>query len=497
MRKIFRTRTLLGAVCVTALAGCTVGPDFAPPSGAVADAYLSPAEQPSTAGDTPAIEQGAGPELQWWTAFGSPELDTLVERAIARNASLEASNATLAAAREEVAAIRGQRLPQVDANARVEREQANLAAFGFEPNPALGLDGNPQFNLYSIGGGVSYDLDLFGRRRRSIEQGAAQAEAQLRQTQAAHLAVAGQVVTQVLTIAALRARLETAQALLDEDRRNVDLTRKRKDAGEGTLVEVLNAQSQFQNDRGEIPQLRQQLAEARHLLATLVGIAPAELGPTDFDLDALRIPDPVPVTLPSRLVHKRPDILQAEADLHAATAAIGVATAELYPDITLGATLTQGANGLDSIFSNSTRGFDLFAGLTAPIFHGGTLKANRRAAIDRARAADATYRQTVLDAFRQVADLLQSIENDAQSVSDQREASAVASQSLRLSRRSFEVGNTGILQTLDSARLYQTAQSNLVQARARQMLNVARLYVATAGGWVGRADERAERIDNP
>ena len=179
----------------------------------------------------------------------------------------------------------------------------------------------------------------------------------------------------------------------------------------------------------------------------------------------------------------------------AATAAIGVATAELYPDITLGATLTQGANGLDSIFSNSTRGSDLFAGLTAPIFHGGTLKANRRAAIDRARAADATYRQTVLDAFRQVADLLQSIENDAQSVSDQREASAVASQSLRLSRRSFEVGNTGILQTLDSARLYQTAQSNLVQARARQMLNVARLYVATAGGWVGSPDERAERTD--
>ena len=486
------SKLLIIAIGTSALAGCTVGPDFTAPAAPSTTAYRPPAEtNAATVKGAPKIAKGDGPALRWWTAFGSDELDTLVDRAIANNASIEASNATLAAAREQVAAARGQQLPQVDANARVEHEQANLAAFGFKPNPALGLAGNPEFDLYSVGGGVSFDLDPFGTKRRGVEQAAAKAEAQYRQTEAAHLSVAGQVVTQALTIASLRAQIATAKALLAEDQRNIDLTTKRRQAGEGTLVEVLNAQSQFQTDRGDIPQLEQQLSEARHLLATLVGVAPAELGPTEFDLDALTLPQSVPVAIPSALVHKRPDILQAEANLHAATAAVGVATARLYPDITLGATFSQGSPKIGDIFDNSTRAFDLFGGLTAPIFHGGTLKANKRAAVDQARAADATYRQTVLDAFRQVADLLQAIESDARSVRNQREASDVAGRSLHLSRRSYEVGNSGILQTLDSERLYQKAQSNLVQARARQFLNVARLYVATAGGWTGDPEQQA------
>ncbi|MBW4332021.1 efflux transporter outer membrane subunit [Stakelama sp. CBK3Z-3] len=490
MRTALLWKSTLAATIAATLGGCTVGPDFAPPASPSATAYRSAqdGQQPVVAG-TPQITQGAGPALRWWTAFGSAELDSLVDRAIAHNASLEASNATLAAAREQLAAARGKQLPQVDANARVEHEQVNLAAFGLEPNPALGLSGNPEFDLYSIGGGVSFDLDPFGGQRRQVEQSAAEAQAQLHRTEAAHLSVAGRVVTQVLTIAALRAQIDTANALLAEDRRNIDLTSKRKEAGEGTLVEVLNAQSQFENDRGDIPQLDQQLAEARHMLATLTGISPAELGATDFDLESLTLPQTIPVAIPSRLVHKRPDILQAEADLHAATAAVGVATARLYPDVTLGGTVSQGALGPEDLLSGSTRGFDLFAGLTAPIFHGGTLKANKRAAADRARAAAATYRQTVLDAFRQVADLLQAVDSDARSVRNQREAVAVAGRSLHLSRRSYEVGNSGILQTLDSERQYQSARSNLVRARSRQFLNIARLYVATAGGWTGAADD--------
>ena len=471
---------LLAAGAAATLAGCTAGPDFARPAAPGGAGYVAAADPAPRATGGPAAVAGQGPPLAWWRAFGSPQLDALVDRAIARNASLEASNATLAAAGQELAAARGRQQPQVDANARVDRQQVNLQAFGFP-------GANPQFNLYSVGGGVSYPLDLFGRRRRETEQVGAQAEAQLRQTQAAHLSIAGQVVEQVLLIAAIRARIETADRLLAEDRRNLDLTQKRKDAGEGTLVEVLNAQAQFENDRADIPQFGQQLAEARHLLATLTGIAPADLGPTDFDLARFTLPRAVPVTLPSALVRRRPDILQAEANLHASTAAIGVATANLYPDITLGATVTQGTPGLGDLFSGTTRGFDLFAGLTAPIFRGGTLKAEKRAAVERARAAQATYRQTVLDAFRQVADLLQSLDSDARSVANQREAVDVAGRSLGLSRRSFQVGNSGILQTLDSERLYQRATSSLVESRARQFLNVARLYVATAGGWTGDA----------
>ena len=458
------------------LAGCTVGPDFRRPAAPTATAYLAPGEQPAAA------QIGDGPAAGWWHAFGSPALDALVAQAIAHNQSLAASNATLAATRDEVRAIAGKQLPQIDASTRIEQEQVNLAAFGFSGS-ALGISSNPAFHLYSVGGGISYDLDLFGGLRRQVEQAAAQAEAQQRQTEAAHLTLAGQVVNQVLTIAAIRARIEVEHEILDDDARTLDLTRKRREAGEGTLVEVLNAQGQATADQATLPDLDQQLAAARHLLATLVGVAPADLGPTEIDLASLTLPATVPVTLPSALVHKRPDILQSEADLHAATAAIGVATAQLYPDITLGATLTQSSPSVSSLFTNAFRGYDVFAGLTAPIFHGGTLKAQRAAALDRARAASATYQQTVLNAFGQVADLLTALQNDGRRVAMQREADAVATHSLQLSRRSFAVGNSGILQVLDSQRLSQRARSDLVMARATQILDVARLYVATAGGW--------------
>ncbi|TPG22632.1 efflux transporter outer membrane subunit [Sphingomonas koreensis] len=478
---------LIGLTAATALAGCTVGPNFERPAAPSQSGYLSPSDRTPVPAAGPTALAGQGPDLRWWTAFNSPQLNDLVDQAIAHNASLEASNATLAAARQEVAAARGRQLPQVDANARAEHEEANLAAFGFQPGALPGLSSNPVFDLYTVGGGISYDLDLFGKQRRRVEQAAAQAEAQQRQTEAAHLTLAGQVVNQVLTVAAIRARIDTANSLLADDQRNVDLTQKRKDAGEGTLTEVLNAQSQFQADRAEIPQLGQQLDEARHLLATLIGIAPSDLGPTDFDLDTLALPAQIPVSLPSTLVHKRPDILQAEANLHAATAAVGVATASMYPDITLGGTLTQGSPSIGNLLSSTYRGLDIFGGLTAPIFHGGTLKAEKSAAVQRAKAADATYRQTVLDAFRQTADLLDAIQSDARSVANQQESVDVAAHSLQLSRRSFQVGNSGLLQILDSQRLYERARSNLVEARARQYVNAARLYVATAGGWTGPA----------
>jgi NodT family efflux transporter outer membrane factor (OMF) lipoprotein len=474
---------LLPLLLATAtLAGCTVGPNFQRPAPPSTSHYLPASETGPVLANQPQPDTGTGPAARWWQAFGSPQLDALVDRAIANNHNLAASNATLAAAGQELRAVAGRQLPQIDANTRIEQEQVNLSSFGFSGG-GLGLSGNPAFHLYSVGGGISYDLDLFGGLRRQVEQTAAQGEAQLRQTEAAHLTLAGQVVNQVLQIAAIRARIATTQTILQDDQRNVDLTQKRRQGGEGTLVEVLNAEGQFTADRTLLPPLDQQLAEARHLLAILVGVAPADLGPTDFDLATLKLPASVPVALPSELVHRRPDILQAESDLHAATAAIGVATARLYPDITIGATLEQGAPSAGNLFKNAFRGYDIFAGLAAPIFHGGTLKAQRAAAIDRAHAADATYQQTVLNAFGQVADLLSAMQTDARTVAAQREALAVAQHSLQLSRRSFQVGNSGILQILDSERLYQRASSDLVSARAQQIVNVSRLYVATAAGW--------------
>ncbi|MDO7842831.1 efflux transporter outer membrane subunit [Sphingomonas immobilis] len=475
-------------IAAIALAGCTVGPNFARPEAPASNGYAATGDavRPIAGGPHATLGEGAGP--RWWQAFGSAQLDALVDKAIANNNSLAASNATLERAREQIRAVAGKRLPQIDANARIEREQVNLQAFGFDSSAFPGISTkNPVFNLYSVGGGVSYDLDLFGRNRRKLEQAVAIAEAQQRQTEAAHLTIAGRVVEQVLIIATYRARIAVAEALLAEDQKLVDLTDKRRIAGEGTLTEVTNVQAQLAADRDDIPQLRQPIDEARHMLATLTGVAPDALGPTDFDIATFTLPADVPVAIPATLVRKRPDILQAEADLHASTAAIGVATAELYPNISIGATLTYAAGTPGGLFSNDLKGFDIFGGLTAPIFHGGTLKAQQRMAVDDAKAKAATYRQTILEAFQQVADLLSALQTDQRALVNHQDSVAIAGRSRNLSRRSFQVGNSGILTVLDSERLYQRAQLGLVDARAKQFLNVARLYVATAGGWTGPA----------
>ncbi|MDB5723822.1 MAG: transporter [Novosphingobium sp.] len=475
-----RRRSILAVLTFVAVlpAACTVGPNFTRPVMSDSAGYANASGQ---------VMLAEGPELRWWTAFGSAELDALVDRALAGNRSLEASNATLERARQRVRAAAGASLPQIDGNARAEHERVNLSAFGLDSSALGGTFTNPEFELYSVGAGVTYDLDLFGRNRRALEQAGAEAEAQQRQTEAAHLTIAGRVVNQVMTIAALRDRIAAEQSLLAESRRNVALTQARQRGGEGTLVEVLSAQGELAADQGNIPQLEQQVAAARDLLAVLLGISPAELGSTEFTLAQFTLPSPVPVALPSALVHHRPDILQAEAQLHAATAAVGVATANLYPDVTLGASLTQSSTGLGNILGGGSRGYDIFAGLTAPIFHGGTLTAQKREAEAAARAATATYQQTVLEAFQQVSDLLAALDSDTRSLANQQQAVEIAGRSLHLSRRSFQVGNSGILQVLEASRTQQRASVALVDAQARRYLNVARLYVATAGGWSGPA----------
>lgn len=476
-------RTAVLLLPLLMVAGCqTVGPDF---SGAEEPAAT--AGYAATGGDRATL--GQGPETRWWTAFQSEPLNTLVDQALAGNHTLAASRATLQKARERIAAVAGRHLPQIDANASAQYERVNLAAFGFSGSLGGGQTfDNPEFDLYTVGAGVSYDLDLFGGNRRALEQASAEADAQARASEAAHLLIAGRVVGQVLAIAALNDRITTERRLLGEDERNVTLTQARKDAGAGTMVEVLSAQGQLASDRANLPLLEQQLAEGRAMLAVLLGISPAELGATDFTLDDFVLPDTVPVALPSALVHKRPDILEAEARLHAATAAVGVTTAQLYPDVTLIASVAQSTSEPGNITASRFNAFDLFSGVTAPIFHGGTLKANKRGAEAAAQAAAAQYQQTVTEAFSQVSTLLNALESDRRELAARHEASEVAGRSLHLSRRSFQVGNSGILQVLDASRSYQRARLALLETRTRRYQNVARLYVATAGGWIAKPE---------
>ncbi|MDP9056965.1 MAG: efflux transporter outer membrane subunit [Pseudomonadota bacterium] len=485
MRIPLRPNSALAQLLVLAplLGSCSPGPDF------VAPAPPAPSSGYANTGSPRVdlrVEMGGGPQGRWWEGFGSRDLDALVERALVNNQTLAASDATLEQARQQIAAVVGRRLPQVDANARIEHEEINLAAFGFNPatfGSSVAIS-NPHFNLYTVGGGVSYDLDLFHRNARALEQARAEGEAQRQQSAAAHLTIAGRVAAQVLMIAVIRDHIAAMQGLVDDSARNLALTRTRQQLGSGTLVEVLTAQAQLAEDQSQLPALDQQLAEARDMLAILVGISPAELGPTSFSLAQFTLPAKIPVALPSALVHQRPDILIAEARLHAATAAVGVAAANMYPDITLGGTYAQAANTIGSLLSNQFRGFDVFAGLTAPIFHGGTLTAQKRGAEASARAAAATYRETVLEAFQQVSDLLSSIDTDQRTLAATRESVAISGHSLDLSRRSFQIGYSGVLQVLTANQTHERAQLALIDAQGKQILNVARLYVATAGGWL-------------
>lgn len=454
----------------------TVGPQFAGPPPLAPQAGYGVADNARTA-------MGQQAERQWWRQFGSAGLDAMVERALAGNQSLAAANATLERARERIRAVTGRTLPQVNASARADYQQLNLDAYGLSGLLGGGGLGNPEFDLYSLGAGVSYDLDLFGGNRRAVEQAAAEALGQQRQTEAAHLTIAGRVVSQVLAIAALNDRIAAQHAIIGEDERTLSVTQTRARAGTGTRVDELGAEARLAASRAALPQMEQQLAEARAMLAVLTGVSPAELEATPFTLTQFVLPDAVPVALPSALVRQRPDILEAEARLHAATAAIGVATARLYPDISIGAQLSQSTSDPGRLFNPSASGFDLFGAVTAPIFRGGTLKAEKRGAEAAARASAATYRQTVLEAFGQVSALLSALDSDGRSLSAQQEALRVASQSLTLSRASHAAGASGVLQTLEASRVHERARIGVVEAQARQLINLTRLYVATAGGW--------------
>jgi NodT family efflux transporter outer membrane factor (OMF) lipoprotein len=470
------------------LSACMVGPDFTPPKAPTTKAYSAEGEAELQNADptkNPEVEQrlalGKKISADWWTLLHSRALDDVIRRAIAGNLTLAASRATLLQAQEAVRAAGGALYPQVDLATRVAREKFGASFLG--PN----ADSSPAFTSYLAGPSVSYNLDLFGGIRRNIEQQQALAEYQGYQLEAAYLSITGNVVIQAIRMASLRAQLQTIEDILADDRRNLALVQAAFRNGAVTQVDVLSAQSQLANDRTLRPPLRQQLSVARHALSILAGAAPGDWRPPDFDLSELTLPQELPVTLPSELVHARPDIRAAEARLHAASAAIGVATANMYPNINLSASLTQEATDPGQLFTAGATAWSLVSGLTQPLFHGGELKAQRRGAVDAFQATLATYQQTVLQSFGQVADVLQALAHDGQELAAQKHALDSAEASLRLTRLSYSAGNVGVLQVLDAERLYQRARLGYVQAQAQRYLDTAELFLAMGGGTLGQA----------
>ncbi len=474
------TKLLAALLAATSLTACaTVGPNFEKPDAPKTASALGAGE---TAPKAARLDPGATVAGPWWKALGSPELDAVIRQALKDSPTLAEADATLAQASSALAEARGVAGPQVSGNAGLTRQRANLQAFGFTGFGDIKLS-NPTFSLYSVGGAVSYDLDLWGGNRRRIEGAAARAEAEGRRAEAAYLSLTANVALQAATIATLRAQIACVEQMIADDQANIELVRKANALGGSTNLANVAAASQLEQDRAQLPALQGELAAARHALAVLVGKAPADWSAPTFDMSTLALSAPVPVALPSRIVRQRPDILAAEAELHAATADIGVATADLYPNIRLTASLTQGALKPGDLFSYDASGWALGPSLTAPIFDGGALKARRQRAREAARAASARYQETVLKAFGQVADALSALSADETALAAQQRAEQQASERLRLARLAFDKGGGTLLEVTDAQRTLNAARSARSRAEGQRLVDAIRLFAATGADW--------------
>lgn len=474
---------LLAAASALALSACAaVGPNFqspAGPSGVAAAGYAMAGDATPTGVRISPDARVAGP---WWQAFGSAELDQVMQQAMGGSPTLAEANATLERARQQVAAARGAQLPQVDANGSVQREHINLQSFGFTGFPGVTLT-NPTIDLYSVGGAVGYDLDLFGGRRRATEAAAARAETAARQADAAYLTLSGNVALQAMQVASLRAQIATLDQVVAEDRQLLDMIHAAQKAGSEAPSATSGGEAQLAEDQALLPPLRRQLETARHQLALLVGKSPAEWTAPDFDIATMKPPAEIPVSLPSSLVRQRPDILAAEAELHAATAEVGVAVAAQYPDIRLSANLTQSALKPENLFNYNASGWQILSGVSAPIFHGGTLKANRKAAEAELRAALSRYQATVLRAFTQVSDVLAGLATDQQQIESLKRAETASAANARDAQTAYRLGGGTLLQVIDAQRTLSRARRASAQAEGQRLADLVQLYTATAADW--------------
>lgn len=491
-RRVRQRRLRLGVVAANLiLAGCAVGPDFHPPAAPAARSYTQQPLAPETAsphdGGSQRFAVGEDIPDQWWALFRSPELDKVMREALARSPSLGAAQAALRQARENLNAERGGSLyPGVDAQLGGGRERISAGSAG------RGGSGAAEYTVVNATLNASYNLDVFGGARRRIEGAAAQVDLARYELEAAYLTLTTSIATTAIKEASLRAQMQTTREVLDTAERQLAVVQRQYELGAVSRVSLLSQQTQVAATRATLPGIEKTLAQTRHQLAVLAGMLPSDSDLPEFTLDALRLPRDLPVSLPSSLVRQRPDILAGEALLHQASAQVGVATAALYPQFSLTAQYGRSAAAWSALSRSESAVWSLLGGLMQPIFHGGQLTAQRRAAIAAYDQAAHQYRQTVLQAFANVADVLRGLDSDASALAAFEETDAVAKRTLDLAQVQYKLGAVGHLAVLDAQRQYHLAHLNLVQARATRLSDTAVLFQALGGGWWNRAQPLAE-----
>jgi NodT family efflux transporter outer membrane factor (OMF) lipoprotein len=490
-RPPWRTTAMSIAVGL-ALSACAVGPDFhAPEAPKVADAShpYTPAPlpaMPASSADASYVPQrlvdGQDISASWWEAFQSPALNALVQSALAHSPTVAAAQANLRQAEENYRADYGSKVfPSVSANLSATRQRYAL------PQSAT-VPAGYTANLFQTGLDVSYTLDIVGGNRRELEGVRAAIDYQRFQVEATWLSLTSSVVATAIQEASLRAQLKATRDVVDIETKSFDVISRQVQLGALAKSAALQQQTLVAQSQAQIPPLEKALAQTRHQLAVLAGRLPGDAGLPTFDIDSLTLPRELPVSVPAALVRQRPDVRSAEAQLHEASAQIGVATAALYPQITLSGGVDRQSFKIDKLFDTGTIGWNLAAGLVQPIFNGGALQAKKRASVAAYDAAQAQYQSTVLNAFLNVANTLRAIDTDADAVIANADAQRLANEALDLVERQYQLGAVSYLASLDAQRTALSTRVALVQARAARFTDTAALFQALGGGWWNATD---------
>lgn len=466
---------------IVLLSGCTVGPDFQQLAAPTVKSYTAqdfPGKTVSTGyafGEQQVFDSFIQVPKDWWRALGSPKLDSLIERSLLSNPSLQSAQSTLKQSHEIYSARAGSTLyPQLNATLTGQRVQLNGATQGLAISPDI-------FNLYNTTVGVSYNFDVFGGNRRVLESLASRTVFQKFQLEGAQLTLAANIVTTAVTQAKLASQIRANEESLTAQEEQLVVARHRLRLGQASEDDVLALTAEAEQTRAGIPVLETRHKQMTHLLATLSGEAPGAVLTPSFEMGDFSIPTNLPLVVPSLLVRNRPDIQAAEALMRAANADYGAAVARMYPQLNLSSSIGSLALGPETLFGTGSLFWQVLGQLTQPIFNAG-LPAESRAALAAFDASASNYQTVVLDALRSVADVLRALENDARILESQSKANAAATALAKSVERQYSFGTASYLQLLIAQLQAQRTKFELIAAQAQRLTDTVALFQSMGGG---------------
>jgi NodT family efflux transporter outer membrane factor (OMF) lipoprotein len=492
MRMIRTGRSRLTSFLTTSIllltTGCAVGPRFKKPAAPDVSGY-TPAPIATTS-STPNVAGGEAQHLiegqdipgEWWILFHSKPLNDLIERSLKVNPDLKAAQAALIVARENMLAQRGAYYPSVTGGFSATRAKSSADLSPVTNTSAL------NYSLYTPEVSVSFVPDVFGLNRKTVESLQAQEQQARFALAATHITLSSNVAAGAIQEASLRGQVDATRELIGINTKMLQILREQYARGYADELDVAAQESQLAQVGASLPPLLKQLAQQRDQLAALAGGFPNQDLAEKFELSSLQLPQELPLSLPSQLVEQRPDVRQAEQNLHSASAQIGIARATRLPSFALTADAGSMAVVFGRLFSGGNGFWDVAAGVTQPIFDGGTLMHRERAARAAYTEADEQYRSTVLTAFQNVADTLNALQQDADALKAAAAAKDAAKVTLDLTKKQLEAGYTNYLALLSAEQAYQQALINLVQAQSNRYADTAALFQALGGGWWNRPE---------